>query len=482
MGFLSGQVGFGRLSVGGSATGMLGQAELDLLAERVVKVGSIGPPSEIEAGWCAGEHVFDERFSYEKNVLDGGVLGWFGMRLDVNRVPTEIKQALKAQATAAALDMNGGDQLTRAAKREVKERFEHDLHEELASGKHRRSKLVEVLWDGPGSSLFTASSANTTVESLVRLWRETFGTELIPDGAGRVGYKAMLDLGIGGEFDTLMPTVFTPAPSGSSESGDGPEMLELPWTASSLDPKDFLGNELLIWLWHLCDTVGGEIPVRISGVPARVAVVLDKTIEMECAWGVTGKQSLRNEPEKPAPVRLPEAAAALAVGKWPRRVGMIVSDGEDQWSLSFQADRWLVSGCTLPKPSESGMGLAELATYRLERTRRLDEMLTALFGSFLTERANPEVWPKRRHAIREWIKSRSASTGGGSRPAVAVEARPSENDPTLAGPVPEQAEPALEQAEAGGSAEPVVAFGRVLTVRRGVGGPIGVVGVGEQLC
>ena len=66
---------------------------------------------------------------------------------------------------------------------------------------------------------------------------------------------------------------------------------------------------------------------------------------MDCAWERTGKQTLRGE----NPTRLPEAADALATGKWVRKAGLILADAEHQWELTLQGDTMTVGAAALPE-------------------------------------------------------------------------------------------------------------------------------------
>jgi hypothetical protein len=125
-------------------------------------------------------------------------------------------------------------------------------------------------------------------------------------------------------------------------------------------------------------------------------------LEMDCAWGVTGRQSLRGD----APTRLPEAAKALQHGKWPRRCGLIVAAGGRTFTLSLQGDRFAVSGATLPEIDDA-RSVREIIEQRVERLFELDDLLVALFDAFLRTRIG-SAWPTVRGAMSEWILRRAA--------------------------------------------------------------------------
>ena len=70
---------------------------------------------------------------------------------------------------------------------------------------------------------------------------------------------------------------------------------------------------------------------------------------MDCAWEIGGKVTVRCD----KPTSLAEADDALKTGKWPRRFGLIVSDGEHQWDLTIGGDTLNVSAALLPDITEA---------------------------------------------------------------------------------------------------------------------------------
>ncbi len=425
--FLRGQVSFCRLGIAAGPGITTDQGTLDVLGEHTISPGPrVGAPAEVEAGWCAGRHLYDERFTYDKNVLMDGAIWHAGLRLDTNRVPGEVKRAIKAQHEDAAVTAPGGF-LSRGQKREVKDLVERALHDELASGKHRKSALVDVLADTDRGVLLSAAAGNGVIEKLCALYRETFGDSLTPHSAGAIASELLGDMGRRRELEDALPTAFTEAPSGAD--GTPPEVS---WARGSNEPADFLGNEFLIWLWFRTDQGEGMFTADLGkGAKAEVAVALDRTVEMECAWAITGKQTLKGDADGLSPFRLPEAWDALGTGKWPRRVGMLLAEGAEQWMFSFQGDRWLISGCALPSTEEKFETVREANEFRVSQVRRLDELLIGVYRSFLSLRTGPK-WAEERQAIRAWIAGRrperrgrpvsGAASGSSPRPAVEVPA------------------------------------------------------------
>src|SRR6185437_11135619 len=105
---------------------------------------------------------------------------------------------------------------------------------------------------------------------------------------------------------------------------------EYPWVAKGPEPKDFLGNEFLVWLWHEADARTGTIVTEGVG---EVTVFFDRALDLDCAYAQTGKDTIRGT----GPSRTPEARDALRVGKVPRKAGMLLHSSE-QVDLTLTAE------------------------------------------------------------------------------------------------------------------------------------------------
>lgn len=414
MPFDRGQVSFGRFAVGSPAANTVTQQHLDRLSEHTLSTTEIGAPRATESGWCAGEHMMDEAFSFEKNAFDGGSLLHAALRIDTNTVPAEVKRAIRAQQEAAVAGLNPSGRLARAQRSEVKELVEHALHDELATGKHRRSKLVPLLWDLPGRVLLSSGMGSTAIEQLGEQWRHAFDGSLRALSAGGLAHDLAVSLGRTSALENCVPSAFGPPPVSAGDEDDdaaGSQKPEVPWAAVSPEPLDFLGNEFLLWLWFVCEKREGIVEARAeSGATDRLQVSMDRTLEMECAWGVTGRQTLRGDAEGISPVRMREAYEALAVGKWPRKAGLLLADDSHGFSLTLQGDKWLVSGCVLPQPDEPIEEPREQREYRLDLVRRVDGMLVGMLGAFVHLRTG-DRWNDEKRQIREWVASHRGSRG-----------------------------------------------------------------------
>ncbi|MCX5658715.1 MAG: hypothetical protein NTW19_03210 [Planctomycetota bacterium] len=414
MPFQSGRVSFCRFRVEGDGPKTADATTLATLAEHSFRESEIGAPDIVESGWITGEHLLDTQFSYEKNGYGaGGTMLLFALRIDTHSVPAELKHAYKRMNEQALAAENPSGFASKAQKREAADTAARQVHEDLASGKYRRSKSVAILWDLPNGMLYCGASGNTVTEELAANFLKSFNLRLEALSAGSVAGRMLRDTGKGRDYEDLHPSAFTKPPEGGhdeeGESGEEPSatsraMPVVPWVASSIDLKDFLGNEFLIWLWWVTETAEGlvEAPSATGRGKVDIAIAFDKTLDAECAWGLLGKQSLKAE----GPTRLAEAGRALMNGKWPRKAGLILADstGGRQWEITLQGDRWLVSGAMLPEVPEA-QSTRELIEARLDLTRGLAETLDALYGVFLKARVSGS-WASQRTAIRKWIRER----------------------------------------------------------------------------
>lgn len=435
MSFRSGTVSWSRFRAFGEPPAGVDDALLKRLEKHIIEPPSVGTPPEFAAGWCAGRHVLDEDFSYDACGFGSVLLA--GVRIDTNRVPAEIRRAYRAIAEGERAAGTETGFLSRAEVRAAREEAERRCAEELSEGRHRNSKLVPILWDLPSGRMLAPLNGERT-QTLVRdLVMSTLELRLQPRTAGALAWDLLSDRGLTSELDDARPSILTPAPAerpGSSsamaaESGERRPGAhpDVPWAAASPEPKDFLGNEFLLWLWWSTELSEG----LVSTARGEIAVVIDRTLDLECAWGITGQTSIRGD----APTRRPEASKALQHGKWPRRCGLIISApsgglasdvrGSDdlQWTLTFQADRFQVSSAALPEIDEA-RSAREIIEQRIARMLALDDVLVALYDAFLTIRFS-RGWGAHREQLSSWIMTRDAPPPRSSgRPRVAVLSAP----------------------------------------------------------
>ncbi len=400
MPFQSGRVSFCRFRVHGDAPAQPDETALAILSDFAFKETEIGAPDEVEIGFITGQHILDTQFTYEKNGFGSSLL--FALRMDTHKPPSEIKKAYKQIHEQAASAASATGFASKAEKRRAAEEAQRQLHDDLAAGKFRRSKSVPLLWDLKTATLYCGAAGNTVIEKLTRLMKDAFAVDLQYLSAGSLAGVMLRDAGRGRDYEDLKPSAFTPPPPAARENhedADGPRDLNaplVPWVAQAVDLKDFLGNEFAFWLWRCHETADG----RVEAGKDELYVTIDKALDMDCAWDAGGKQTLRGH----AITRLPEAGDALRTGKWPRKLGLLIADGEHHFEVTLQVDKMAVSSAVLPEV-EDAQSPRELIESRLQLTAALAGALDNLYRAFLDQRTR-SGWSSRRGEIRDWIVKR----------------------------------------------------------------------------
>src|SRR5579862_1313390 len=240
MSFSSGTFSFRRFTIGGKSPKTVEQSHLDQLSEHILDPES-GSTIEVDYGWCGGRHLLDGKFDFEHNVFNDAIS--CGLRVDTNSVPAELKKAYKILEEDALAAGNPSGFISKKQKASVKETLAAKVEKDLRSGKFRRGKMTPVMWDFIRHMVY--SPANTAAgEYLIELFGRTFDLELLPLTAGTLAQHILQPLSRRRDYEDLRPTRFVPG-----NGGEG-EFPEYPWTAKGPQPKDFLGNEFLVWLWH----------------------------------------------------------------------------------------------------------------------------------------------------------------------------------------------------------------------------------------
>lgn len=420
MPFRSGSLGYARFAVSGEAASAPDEALFAQMAGHVVTGKSLGGESDIASGFCTGRHVFDADFRYDVCGFGASMLA--AMRIDTARVPSEIKRAYRAMAEDArrGRDADGQQALSRASRREAKEEAEDRCRQDLADGKYRKVAMAPFLWDLPSGLLLAPIASDAAFQELKSLFDSAFDLRLDRRGSGLLALDLMQARGRSAALEDALPDALVDRPEGPASDDDREEgggaahfraagRPEVPWAHAGGEPNDFLGNLFLLWLWWHCDEKEGL--VETSG--PTVALVIERLLDMECAWGVTGKQSLRGD----APTKLVEAAKALQSGKWPRKIGLTVAAHGQEFRCALQGDQFAVSGLALPKPEEENrLTPRQMLEQRIDQILTFDRVLVLLYEAFLAERFSP-TWTTRAGQLKAWI------AGMGKRRSSAAESR-----------------------------------------------------------
>ncbi|MSR28829.1 MAG: hypothetical protein EXS03_04535 [Phycisphaerales bacterium] len=401
----------------GSAPSEVDAGVIKVLCKNAIRPDACGNGTPSTSGWIAGRHLFDTDFGWEVNGFSGALLA--EMRTDSVAVPPAIRRAYRAQAEEEA---RGGRDASRALSRadrlEARDRAEQRWMTEVGDGRWRRHAQRGVLWDLDRGVVLAPVESESAFSQFKGLFQESFGCSVVRDAAGARAAVEAAAMGLSYSLrDAALDAFVAPPARGATDNEGAPRPLtERPdpaWAAG--DPLDYFGNTFLLWLWWHCECAEGLVALDGDGYSEKhAAIVAERLVDLDCAWGVTGAISLRAD----APTRMPEAGRALQGGKIPRRMGFTIAVDSHQWRCTVHGDRMAVSGLALPAPYEPAKSLREAIEHRVESVLAFDRAVSAMYRAFLRQRLSPS-WESQKAEISRWIAQRTLSAGGARRVPVA---------------------------------------------------------------
>jgi len=390
MGFLSGTVGFERFRVEGPALKKFGAKHIDVL-ERFAIGKIVGESAEAPlVGFLGGQHLFDQDFALEKNVVHESL--HCGFRVDTNQVPAALRRAWLAIELAPLMAENPHGRVSKAQRQEAQQAVEARCEEEVKSGKFKRMQQFQALWDGAESMLYIGSSSRAAIEQGCDLFQRAFDLKLEHVGAGKSAVQWATDNKKLPALEEIEPAVFHADEPGAHAA----------WLNREGASFDFLGNEFLLWLWWTAENESDTIALADE---SEVVVMLNRTLTLECPRADSGKETITSE----SPVRLPEAHHALKFGKLPRKSGLLLIRYGIQYDFVLQAETFGVSGGKIKIADADDDDPGAMQTMRIDALRGLVETLDLLFGKFC-ERRLSDAWLRDVKQMRRWL-NRDAAKG-----------------------------------------------------------------------
>jgi hypothetical protein len=382
VGFFSGRLTFLRFRVDGPAPGLFNEDHLERLTAFAAGRQRLASADGIEVGWTATEHVLDTDFEFAKNIINDTL--HFDLRIDTERLPTDLMKAYFAVELKALAANNPSGYPTARQKREARESARDRLEEEAKDGRYKRRKCIPVLWDAKSNEVLFGSTSLTNVDRLVTLFQQTFGYGLDPITAGRRAFQ-LADLhNRTRQVDDSAPSAFVP--------GVTPE--DVAWIADDTS-HDFLGNEFLLWLWYQLEGPSDAIPLLDK---SDAVCMLARTLTLECPRGQTGHETITHE----GPTRLPEAKKAIQAGKLPRKAGLTVVRHQEQYELTFHAETLGIGGAKLPNMPDDITDPRARLEERATQIRHLIETLDLLYDAFGQQRLSKD-WSDTLPKMQKWL-------------------------------------------------------------------------------
>jgi hypothetical protein len=184
-------------------------------------------------------------------------------------------------------------------------------------------------------------------------------------------------------------------------SGETPVDEDARAAQEDRDDLGYVGREFLTWLAYHADVEGGLFEADEKADVPEFTIHFGGRVGLQALSGVVRDVVLKGS----APASSPDLRYALAGGLSVKEAELLVTevgaDPERSWRATVEARTMDLRGVKLPAllAEEDEARLDE----RLHLLRRLDRLLEAAFGHFLTLRAQP-AWRRRVvPALREWL-------------------------------------------------------------------------------
>lgn len=394
MAFLSGPVSFQRFFVGGKLPRDVDDSFVRALARHAFGTSPAGRDG-VQVGWIGPGHLFETEIAAERIAFGRFVV--LGMRTDRLSPPANVLRGYIRMEEEAALSSSGREYLSKSERRAAREAALARAEQESRVGAFRRMSASPVMMDLERRVVYLGGAGVAAADRLLQLFRDTFGAYLEAATADALATRRMLAAKTERKLENLQAARFVSPPEGAQDRGfDAARELT------------FLGREFLTWLWH---RISQEEPGLRLSHGDEVTVAIDRSLRLRCDFGLTGATTISAD----APTHLPEAAAALSIGKQPVRAGLVVGGALGELRCTLDATRMSVSGLVLPEDRSPEDARTRLER-RLELIADVAELIDGLFELFLTERTGRE-WSAIERTIAAWVGGVAYPSKNGSRRA-----------------------------------------------------------------
>jgi len=163
-----------------------------------------------------------------------------------------------------------------------------------------------------------------------------------------------------------------------------------------IEKSRFLGREFLVWLWHESEHADGVLPI---GKGESVSLWLEEQLTL-VSDDLLGRSECKLKGSTPSTTT--EAKEALRAGKLPIKAKIRIDRPPQSWSFVFEADTLGLASVSIPAllTEEEDEKFYE----RMQLVEELEEMLGALFETFLRLRTSPNWERHALPALRVWVK------------------------------------------------------------------------------
>ena len=356
----------------GSITFRMFYVPKGLPKDSVERFAALTPPSLDSlgdgsiTGWVTSRHLLDS------NIIDetAYVAGYLRLTLlkAERKIPPALLRAECKMEELAEMAATGHTYLKRSVKSEIKQSVIERLLPEMPP----TLTGIHFVYDARNELLFADASTDKQIDALTIMFNRATGVTIVPVTPLTAAFSRK-----------SIDVRDIPATSFSQDCADA-------------DAGDNIGHDFLTWLWFFSEARGGIM--NIDGIDFAVMIDGPLTFIHE------GNGAHETIVRKGTPLVSAEAKTALNCGKKLRRAKVTLARGEELWSVTMDADDFMMRGLKVPK----GEAIDPIGKFE-ERTLMLklfqDTFLT-FFDRFLDERADVSKWESTIKEIRTWVAER----------------------------------------------------------------------------
>ena len=270
---------------------------------------------DVQVGWTTGRCLLDSNLD-ENSVIAGGC--WYlNLRKAERKIPSSLLNAIVKREELVYMRANELDFVPSKVKREIKaqavEQYLMKMPPSIA--------FTPMVYDPAAKLLYLGTGSAKQIEDFIGFFYQTMNLEPLQITPGTILNDEF------GKLETDLPIL-------SLTDEECTDMLP--------------GRDFLTYLWYLSETGEavishpqyGEFDILIEGPLVFGAGDLAKG----SAETIVKKGDL--------PQQSAEAKAALAVGKKLKKAKVTLTRGDDIWSGTFDADKFIFSSLALPEGEE----------------------------------------------------------------------------------------------------------------------------------
>lgn len=381
MAFASGAVTCRRFAITGPFPESCDDALLRALQNRTFGRAPV-QSDDTQMGWIGPGHLFETDLAAERLIYGDYV--HLALRVDTLRAPAGVVRAYVQLEEEALRTASGRPYLSKGEQRQARLTARERATQEAHNGDFRRMRSYPVLIDVAHRMVYLGTSGNSAADRLMALFGDTCGASLQPLTPEELATRYAQRAGRARALEGVTPGVLVEPPQGYEESAGG-----------FRGDVNFLGKEFLTWLWAQADANDGPVQLRSGD---DVTVLFDKLLRMKCDFGLTGVDTIAAD----QPTTLPEARAALGIGKQPVRAGLVLGSPLGEFALTLTSDTFAISGLVLPEDAAERDPRVRFEQ-RFESVTDAATLLDALFELFLEQRLG-QRWDRELERLSAWAR------------------------------------------------------------------------------